>query len=212
MVALLLALVAGFLFYSQQTTLTATALSHGRRRGRSETLTIFAGAIAGDALWVAASLLLLYMTAGLAPLRVIFAVVGAFFFLRLAWSALLDARLGVAPRLDLTERQQGFRSSARASFMNPYALGLWVGVAATALLFATQPMDLLDHALVFFGLVSGAALWALLMVGLLRFEPPAITRAFRAIYLLCGVSAALLGVFVMGTTFIQFGRGGLLDR
>ena len=171
-------------------------------------LAVFAGAIAGDALWIAASLLLLYVTAGLAPLRVIFTIVGAFFFLRLAWSALLDARLGVAPRLDLAERQQGFRSSARVSFTNPYALGFWVGVAATALLFATRPMDPLDHALVFVGLVSGAASWALLMIGLLRFEPPVITRAFRVIYLLCGVGAALLGAFVLGTALIQFGRGG----
>jgi threonine/homoserine/homoserine lactone efflux protein len=208
MAALLLALIAGFLFYSQQTTLTATALSQGRRRGRSEMLAVFAGAIAGDALWVAASLLLLYVTAGLAPLRVIFTIVGAFFFLRLAWSALLDARLGVAPRLDLAERQQGFRSSARVSFTNPYALGFWVGVAATALLFATRPVDPLDHVLVFVGLISGAALWALLMVRLLRFEPPVITRALRVIYLLCGVGAALLGAFVLGTALIQFGRGG----
>lgn len=64
------------------------------------------------------------------------------------------------------------------------------------------------HALVFVGLVSGAASWALLMIGLLRFEPPVITRAFRVIYLLCGVGAALLGAFVLGTALIQFGRGG----
>ncbi|MCS6826202.1 MAG: LysE family translocator [Caldilinea sp.] len=206
MAAFMLALAAGFLFYSQQLSVAATGLSEGRRGGPGRLLAIFAGAIVGDAPWMAAALLLLYVTAGLTPLRIIFTIVGAFFFLRLAWGALLDARQGAAPRLDLSEAQQGFRSSAKTGFTNPYALGLWVGVAAAALLFVASPVDATGYVSTFVGLVLGAALWALLMVGLLRLKPPTTTRAFRAIHLLCGIGAALLGAFVLGTALIHFNR------
>lgn len=210
MAAFLFALAAGFLFYAQQITLAAAALSEGRRRGPGRLLAIFAGAIAGDALWMAAALLLLYATAELTPLRVIFTLVGAFFFLRLALGALLDARQGAAPRLDLSEGRQDFRSGVRTGFTNPYALGFWVGVSAAALLFTAPPVDPSDYTLTFIGLVLGAALWGLLLLGLLRLEPPAITRAFRIINLLCGVGAALLGAFALGTALIQFNREGLV--
>lgn len=210
MAVFLFALAAGFLFYAQQITVAAAALSEGRRRGPGRLLAIFAGAIAGDALWMVAALLLLYVTAGLTPLRVIFTLVGAFFFLRLALGALLDARQGAAPRLDLNEGRQGFRSGARAGFTNPYSLGFWVGVSAAALLFAAPPVDPPDYVLTFVGLVLGAALWGLLLLGLLRLEPPAITRAFRIFNFLCGVGAALLGAFALGTALIQFNRAGLV--
>lgn len=189
----LLAFVAGFIFYSQQVVANATALSLGRRRGFGPALAVLAGALAGDALWAAGALVVVALSLQVEPLRVIFGVVGSFFFLRLAWAALLDARQGAMPRSDIIDAQGGLRAGAQITFRNPYALGFWVGVAALiCLLTASQPL-LFDFVLLFLGIVLGAGLWCALLA--LRSTSAPSATFFRMINLIVGIVAALIGVY-----------------
>lgn len=189
----LLAFVAGFIFYSQQVAVNATALSLGRRRGFGSALAVLAGALAGDALWAAGALVVVALSLQVEPLRVIFGVVGSFFFLRLAWAALLDARQGAMLRSDIIDTQDGWRAGAPITFRNPYALGFWVGVAALiCLLTASQPL-LFDFVLLFLGIVLGAGLWCALLA--LRSTSAPTATFFRMINLIVGMVAALIGVY-----------------
>lgn len=193
MMTFLLATVAGFIFYSQQVVANATALSLGRRRGVGAALAVLAGALAGDTLWTAGALIVVAFSLQVEPLRVIFGVVGSFFFLRLAWAALFDARQGAMPRSDITGVQGGWRVGAQITFRNPYALGFWVGVAALICLLTAPQPALPDFFLLFLGIVIGAGLWSGLLVQRSTAEPS--TAFFQAVNLLAGVLAALIGVY-----------------
>lgn len=189
----LLAFTAGFIFYSQQIVANATALSTGRRRGVGAALAVLAGALAGDALWAAGALVVVAISLQVEPLRVIFGVVGSFFFLRLAWAALLDARQNAMPRTDIADAQGDWRGGAQITFRNPYALGFWVGVAALiCLLTAPQPL-LSDFLLLFLGIMLGAGLWCGLLA--LRSVSAPSATFFRLVNLIVGVLAALIGVY-----------------
>jgi len=210
---LVLAILVGFIFYSQQSVATANAMSRAARAvskpaaGRSgfgEALAVFGGALAGDAMWAAAALVLFFLAQQLAPARVILSIVGSFFFLRLAWGALQDARQGIVPRTDLPADKEAFQTGAQISFKNPYALGFWLGASAATLLLLSSAPSLLDFVLFYVGIVVGAALWSLLIAWLAARQPGALsTGFFRTVNVVAGVAAALLGVAVLWATVTQ---------
>lgn len=201
MIVWLAAMLIGFIFYSQQIVATATAISQGRRRGFGAAFAVMGGALVGDALWLAAALGVVALASQSEPLRVIFSVVGSFFFLRLAWSALTDARQGATPRQDLPGGDAGYQAGARITFRNPYALGFWVGVATATLLSITVQPLLLDYGAFFIGVVLGAALWSSLIAWLASRRPDWLKAGFfRAVNGVGGVLAALFGVAVLWTT------------
>lgn len=204
MLLFLAAFLIGFIFYSQQIVANATAISQGRRRGFGAAFAVMSGALAGDALWLAGALSVVALASQIEPLRVIFTIVGSFFFLRLAWSALMDARQGATPRQDLSSGDAGYQAGARISFRNPYALGFWVGVAAATLLsLTTQPLPL-EYGLFFFGVFLGAALWSVLIAWLASHRPTNLNATFfRAVNSVGGVLAALFGVAVLWTTVMR---------
>jgi len=208
-----LAILVGFIFYSQQSVATANAMSRAARAARKpaagrsgfgEALAVFGGALAGDAMWAAAALVLFFLAQQLAPARIILSIVGSFFFLRLAWGALQDARQGIVPRTDLPADKEAFQTGAQISFKNPYALGFWLGASAATLLLLSSAPSLLDFVLFFVGIVVGAALWSLLIAWLASRQPAALsTGFFRAVNVVAGVVAALLGVAVLWATVTQ---------
>lgn len=210
---LILAAVIGFIFYSQQSAATANAMSRAARiarkpqSGRSSfraALAVLGGALAGDAVWAAAALAVFYLVQQLAPARIILSIVGSFFFLRLAWGALQDARQGLVPRNDLPADKDDFQTGAQISFKNPYALGFWLGASAATLLLVTSSPSALDFTFFFVGIVIGAALWCLLIARLASSRPAALSvRFFRTVNVITGVVAALLGVAVLWTTIMQ---------
>ena len=210
---LILAILVGFIFYSQQSVATANAMSRAARAvskpaaGRSgfgEALAVFGGALAGDAMWAAAALVLFFLAQQLAPARVILSIVGSFFFLRLAWGALQDARQGIVPRTDLPADKEAFQTGAQISFKNPYALGFWLGASAATLLLLSSAPSLLDFVLFFVGIVVGAAVWSLLIAWLAARQPGALsTGFFRTVNVVAGVASALLGVAVLWATVTQ---------
>lgn len=210
---LILAILVGFIFYSQQSVATANAMSRAARAARKpadgrsgfgEALAVFGGALAGDAMWAAAALVLFFLAQQLAPARIILSIVGSFFFLRLAWGALQDARQGIVPRTDLPADKEAFQTGAQISFKNPYALGFWLGASAATLLLLSSAPSLLDFVLFFVGIVVGAALWSLLIAWLASRQPAALsTSFFRAVNVVAGVVAALLGVAVLWATVTQ---------
>ncbi len=208
-----LAILVGFIFYSQQSVATANAMSRAARAARKpaagrsgfgEALAVFGGALAGDAMWAAAALVLFFLAQQLAPARIILSIVGSFFFLRLAWGALQDARQGIVPRTDLPADKEAFQTGAQISFKNPYALGFWLGASAATLLLLSSAPSLLDFVLFFVGIVVGAALWSLLIAWLASRQPAALsTGFFRAVNVVAGVVSALLGVAVLWATVTQ---------
>lgn len=210
---LILAILVGFIFYSQQSVATANAMSRAARAARKpaagrsgfgEALAVFGGALAGDAMWAAAALVLFFLAQQLAPARIILSIVGSFFFLRLAWGALQDARQGIVPRTDLPADKEAFQTGAQISFKNPYALGFWLGASAATLLLLSSAPSLLDFVLFFVGIVVGAALWSLLIAWLASRQPAALsTGFFRAVNVVAGVVSALLGVAVLWATVTQ---------
>ena len=210
---LILAILVGFIFYSQQSVATANAMSRAARAARKpaagrsgfgEALAVFGGALAGDAMWAAAALVLFFLAQQLAPARVILSIVGSFFFLRLAWGALQDARQGIVPRTDLPADKEAFQTGAQISFKNPYALGFWLGASAATLLLLSSAPSLLDFVLFFVGIVVGAAVWSLLIAWLAARQPGALsTGFFRTVNVVAGIAAALLGVAVLWATVTQ---------
>ncbi len=212
-IVLILAVIVGLIFYSQQSVATANAMSRAARAARKpvanrsgfgEALAVFGGALAGDAMWAAAALVIFYLAQQLAPARVILSIVGSFFFLRLAWGALQDARQGIMPRNDLATDKEAFQSGAQISFKNPYALGFWLGASAATLLLLSSAPGPLDFVLFFVGVIAGAALWSLLIAWLAARQPAALsTGFFRTVNVLAGVVAALLGVAVLWATVTQ---------
>lgn len=197
------ALLVGFIFYSQQLVATATAISQGRQRGFGAAFAVMGGALAGDAFWLAVALAIVALSSQIEPLRIIFSIVGSFFFLRLAWGALMDARQGAVPRHDVPGEVSGFQAGAGITFRNPYALGFWVGAAmATILLITAQPV-LLDYAGFFVGVVLGAALWSGLIAWLAVQRPDWLTAGFfRTMNVVSGATAALLGIAVLWATVV----------
>ena len=210
---LILAILVGFIFYSQQSVATANAMSRAARAARKpaagrsgfgEALAVFGGALAGDAMWAAAALVLFFLAQQLAPARVILSIVGSFFFLRLAWGALQDARQGIVPRTDLPADKEAFQTGAQISFKNPYALGFWLGASAATLLLLSSAPSLLDFVLFYVGIVVGAALWSLLIAWLAARQPGSLsTGFFRTVNVVAGIAAALLGVAVLWATVTQ---------
>ena len=195
------AFLIGFIFYSQQLVATATAISQGRRRGAGVAFAVMGGALAGDAFWLAAALVIVALSSQIEPLRIIFSIVGSFFFLRLAWGALMDVRQGAVPRQDAPGDELGFQAGARISFRNPYALGFWVGAAmATILLITAQPI-LPDYVAFFVGVVLGAALWSGLIAWLAAQRPDWLgVGFFRTVNVVCGIAAALFGIAILWAT------------
>lgn len=201
---LFLSLVMGFVFYSQQRVATSTAMSQAKRGGFGAAFAVLGGALAGDAVWAAAALLVFAFATQIDALRVIFSIVGSFFFLRLAWGALQDARQGVVPRNDVASDQKGFGAGARISFGNPYALGFWVGVAAALVLLITPQPTPADYVAFLAGIVVGATLWCVLIAWLAATRPAALsTGFFRAVNVVCGILAAALGIAVLWATVTQ---------
>lgn len=195
------AFLIGFIFYSQQLVATATAISQGRRHGAGVAFAVMGGALAGDAFWLAAALAIVALSSQIEPLRIIFSIVGSFFFLRLAWGALMDARQGAVPRHDAPGEELGFQAGAQISFRNPYALGFWVGAAmATILLITTQPV-LSDYVAFFVGVVLGAALWSGLIAWLAAQHPGWLAVGFfRIVNVVGGIAAALFGIAILWAT------------
>ncbi|HAJ37822.1 MAG TPA: hypothetical protein DCL15_19305 [Chloroflexi bacterium] len=204
MILSLVAILIGFIFYSQQTVATATAISQGRQRGFGAAFAIMSGALTGDALWLAAALGVVALASQIEPLRVIFSIVGSFFFLRLAWGALIDARQGATPRQDASGNLAGYQAGARITLRNPYALGFWVGVATATILSMTAQPLLLEYSAFFVGVVLGATLWSGLIAWLAAQHPDWLTAGFfRAINGAGGVLAALFGIAMLWTIVMQ---------
>jgi threonine/homoserine/homoserine lactone efflux protein len=200
----LAAILIGFIFYSQQTVATAIAISQGRRRGFGAAFAVMGGALAGDALWLAAALIVVALASQLEPLRVIFSIVGSFFFLRLAWGALTDARQGATPRQDAPGADAGYRAGMQITLRNPYALGFWVGVATATILASTaQPLPL-EYSAFFVGVVMGAALWSGLIAWLVSQHPDRLTAGFfRVVNGVGGMLAVLFGIAVLWATVVR---------
>lgn len=204
MIMWLAAMLIGFIFYSQQIVATAIAISQGRRRGFGAALTVMGGALVGDALWAAAALVVVALGSQIEPLRIIFSIVGSFFFLRLAWGALMDARQGVIPRHDAPGVETGFQAGARISFRNPYALGFWVGAAMATILLITAQPGLVDYVAFFVGIVVGAALWSSMIAWLAAQHPDWLAVGFfRTVNVICGIAAAAIGIAVLWTTVVR---------
>lgn len=201
---LLLSLITGVVFYTQQRVALALAMAAGRRSGLRAALAVLGGALAGDAVWAAAAVLLFSLAQGIEAVRVIFSIVGSFFLLRLAWGALMDARQGVTPRQDLPDAPRGFRDGAAISFRNPYALGFWLGAAAAIILLMTRTPGPFDALVFLAGSMLGAGGWCLLFGWLAATRPATLsTGFFRAINTLSGLFAAVVGVAVLWATVTQ---------
>lgn len=199
----LISVLAGFIFYSQQNKMTALALGQARR-GTAAVLAVHFGSLAGEGLWAAVAVAVLAYAAQFETLRTILSIVGSFFFIRLAWSALQDARQGVTPQVTAATGGADFGAGARMSLSNPYALGFWFGVSAAVVFLATPAPGFVDFIAYFAGVVAGAAIWCLL-VGYVpaRRQDQQATSFFRTVNLFCGVVAALIGIVVLWSAISQ---------
>jgi len=198
---LLVAGVVGFFWYSLQGQVNAEAVARGQQRGFRAAWLVLFGSLLGDEVWIAAGLAILALAGQIDAVRVVLSVVGSFLMLRFAWSALQDARTGALPVSKLPDRGGDLATGAFVSFRNPYALGLWLGVSAALLYFATPAPGLVAFALCWLGLVGGAYLWALLLAWLAaRPGDPPSPAFFRAVNGVAGVALAFAGVAVLWNT------------
>ena len=201
-----IAFVIGFLWYSLQGQIVAEAIQRGQRRGFRAALLTLLGSLLGDAVWIAAGLVVLALAGQIDAVRIVLSIVGSFLFLRFAWSALQDARTGALPVTRLPDRGSDFATGAFVSFRNPYALGLWMGVSAALLYLVTPTPAPQEFVSYFLAVAAGALVWCLLLAWLAGRRGRAPGAGFlRVVNAVAGIVLALTGVAVLWNTITAAG-------
>ena len=180
---------------------TAEALRRGLARGFRAALLLELGSLIGDATWAAIALIGAAVLVQHTAVRVMLGALGAFFLLRLAWSALRDARAGAMPKAGASTDHGDFTTGAVVSLTNPFAVAFWLGVGgAMAAVGVADPRP--AHFAVFFaGFMLGAVAWCFFISALIGWGRRLLSASFfRWVNLLAGLALGYFGLRLLVST------------
>ena len=191
----------GIAFCAPPGAVTAEALRRGLARGFRPALLLELGSLVGDATWAAIA------TAGAAflvestPVRLALGAGGTLFLLRLAWSALRDARADGMPKARPGVRHGDFAAGALLSLANPYAVAFWLSVGGAVVAAGVAEPGPRDFAVFFAGFMLAALLWCFVISGLIAWGRRLLSAAFfRWVNLLCGLALGAFGLRLLWST------------
>jgi len=155
------ALILGIAFCAPPGTVTAEALRRGCQRGFRSVFHFQMGALAGSAVWAAIGLSGGIVLGQLSLVRLLLGLVGAGLVLRMARTALHDARCGQLPSASIEPYTGDFTAGLVMCLANPFAAAFWLAVSG-GLLPSGGAVSHLEHAGV---TVAGFLLGSLLYRG-----------------------------------------------
>ncbi|MBI3958787.1 MAG: LysE family transporter [Chloroflexi bacterium] len=177
----------GIAFCAPPGVVTAESIRRGLARGFRPALAVQLGSLIGDATWALVALVGIAFLVEIPLVRLLVGLAGVVFLLRLAWSALADARRGEMPDAGAQKRQGDFVIGALLSLSNPYAIAFWLGVGTSALTTIVAIPGFADYTAFFLAFMAGATLYCFLMAGLIAWGRRFVNaRFFQAVNLLCG--------------------------
>jgi threonine/homoserine/homoserine lactone efflux protein len=127
--------------------------------------------------------------------RLLLGAAGAFFLLRLAWTALRDARTGHVPRASPITSRGDFAAGAVVSLTNPNAVAFWLGIGGGIVAAGMSDPGPRDFAVFFIGFMLGATLWCFFISGLIAWGRQWMTASYyRWVNLGCALALAYFGL------------------
>jgi chemosensory pili system protein ChpE len=187
--------ILGIAFCAPPGIVTAETIRRGVARGFGPALLVQLGSLLGDTTWATIAL------TGAAVLiqnwlaRLVLTTLGIGLLLRLAWTALKDARRAT-PLSEIPVSERGdLATGALLSLSNPYAIAFWAGVSTSV--FASLPggPHWSDFAIFYAAFLSGAFLWCFFLAGLVAWGRQFVTPTFfRWVNLVCGLALAYFSV------------------
>lgn len=184
--------ILGILFCAPPGVVAAEAIRRGIARGFKPALMVELGSLVGDATWAIIALLGLAVLMQYTAAKLILGIFGVYFLLKLAWSALKDARAGGMPQATLQSGARGdFAIGAVLSLSNPYAVGFWLSLGGSFLSKYVSKPSFGDYALFFVAFMAAATVYCFFMAGMITVGRRFVNeRFFRLVNLVCGVAIA----------------------
>jgi chemosensory pili system protein ChpE len=199
------AFALGIAFCAPPGAVTAEALRRGLARGFRPALFLELGSLVGDATWAAVALIGASVLVQNGPVRLLLSVAGACLLLRLAWSALREARAGHTPlaKIENGAGRGDFAAGAMVSLTNPSAIAFWVSVGGAIAATGVDDPTARHFAVFFTGFMAAAVLWCFFISGLISWGRRLLSASFfRWVNLACAAALALLGLRLLVDTLL----------
>lgn len=176
--------------------ITAETVRRGAARGFVPALFVQLGSLVGDTTWAIIALTGLAFIVQNNLARILLSLIGILLMLRLAWSALQDARQGRELEMAASHSPRGdFSNGAFLSLGNPMNIVFWTGLGTTVFASISGKPQASDFAVFFAGFLGGAVLWCFIMAGLVAWGRKFVTPMFfRWVNFACGLA---LGFFAL---------------
>jgi chemosensory pili system protein ChpE len=176
--------------------ITAETVRRGAARGFIPALFVQLGSLVGDTTWAIIALTGLTFIVQHNLAKILLSLIGILLMLRLAWSAIQDARQGkeLNPGTLISHRGD-FTNGAFLSLGNPMNIVFWTGLGTTVFASIAGKPQPSDFVVFFAGFLGGAVLWCFIMAGLVAWGRKFVTPTFfRWVNFTCGLA---LGFFAI---------------
>lgn len=203
---ILSSMLVGIAFCAPPGAVTAEAIRRGVARGFGAALGIELGSLIGDAVWAIIALVGLAVLVQNDVARLLLGVVGVYFLLKLAGSALRDAWQGGMPHARDVDARNDFITGAALSIGNPWAVAFWLGVGASTVTNAVAQPETIHFVVFFVAFMAAATFYAFFMAALIAFGRRYISAGFfRVINLACGLFLGYFGVTLFWNVLREMG-------
>lgn len=176
--------------------ITAETVRRGAARGFIPALFVQLGSLVGDTTWAIIALTGLAFLVQNNLAKIILSLIGIVLMLKLAWSAIQDARHGRDLETGFVPSQRGdFTNGAFLSLGNPMNIVFWTGLGTTVFASISGKPEPVHFAIFFTGFLLGAITWCFIMAGLVAFGRKFLTPTFfRWVNVTCGIA---IGFFAL---------------
>ncbi len=190
----------GLAFSATPGAVNTESFRRGVARGFWPALLVQLGSLVGDMVWAAIALTGTTFLVRSTSLRLLLGVVGGLFLLRLALSALLQAKAGKLPDTRSVSVHRDFVTGTLFSITNPFALAFWLGIGA-GITATVAHSGSASFGSFFAGFFLGALLWCVVSAAIIGWGRRHIGPAFfRWVNALCGATLGYFGLRLLWST------------
>jgi chemosensory pili system protein ChpE len=180
----------------------AEAARRGMTSGFRAALAVELGSLAGDALWVALTLMGTAALAEAGGFQLAASVVGGVFLLWLGVRALRSARKGHLPADGNPFVERAFATGAVISVASPYALPFWLGVSSSLPGYGIYSHGAFGYVVFSTAFLLTCVVYALVAAALIAWGRRLLQpRFFFAVDLVCGLAFVVVGVNLLSFAF-----------